>query len=77
MWIHRISGLLIFVLTFIIGIWGIKETGWQIKNQLHPILGFIVLCTVGFVVIAGIITKMMLEKMTWKTKFLLKIKMGH
>jgi hypothetical protein len=40
-------------------------------------MGFVMLCLTGVIVIGGIIAKVLLERLRWKTKLLLRIKMGH
>jgi len=40
-------------------------------------MGTIAMCTVGFVAIAGIGVKFLMERLRWKTNLLLKLKFGH
>ena len=57
MWIHGIAGILIFLSTFVLGLLAIRELGWGIVITPHTIMGFIILCLVGVLVIGGILTR--------------------
>lgn len=68
MWIHRISGFLILVGTFVLGFLAIKNLDWEIVSMAHTIVGFSILICVGLVIIGGIVARYSLENFRWNTK---------
>ena len=77
MWIHRLSGIAILGISLGSGLYIVKETAWEIKWQLHTMMGTIAMIAVGFVAIAGLFVKFLMERLRWKTNILLKLKLGH
>jgi hypothetical protein len=67
MWIHRVSGFLIFVLTIIFASIIIKDKGGEIEDNPHSIIGLVILAVVIFIIIIGIFTKKRMETMKWNT----------
>jgi len=72
-----ISGLLIFILTMTYGLLIMKELGWKILKDWHPIIGFIILIFVGLIVVGGFFVGALLNSLRWRTGLVLKIKIGH
>jgi hypothetical protein len=74
--IHLLSGLLItaatayFCFTLFIG------TGFKISGT-HTVLGFGMLCTIGFVSIGGLVLTYVKKNTTWNTRLVLNIRLGH
>lgn len=56
-WMHSILGTIIFLETFALGLYAISNLSWKISNYVHTIMGFIVLCLVGILVIGGLLTR--------------------
>ena len=77
MWIHRITGTIILLMTLIMGFLGIKHMSWTITNDLHSVMGFIVLLLIFFITVGGVFTRSMMNRIKWNTALILKIKTGH
>ena len=79
MWIHRIAGSIILLITFIMGFLALKNMAdpWEIEVALHNLIGFSILCVVLLVVMFGVFTRSMMNRMKWKTKSLIILKYGH
>lgn len=67
----------IFIITMVMGLLAMKKGDWKIQKGWHTIMGFIILCAVGLVMIGGFIVGAMLFCSRWNTSFVLKIKLGH
>ena len=66
MWIHGFSGMMILIITFVMGLIAVEDLGWKIDTKTpHAVIGFVVLCIVGVIVIAGFTTRFMQEKLRW------------
>jgi hypothetical protein len=76
MWIHRIGGTAILLITLIFAIIAVVRIG-EVENQAHNIMGFILLLIVTFIALGGIFTRSMLNRLKWNTKKALAIKKGH
>jgi uncharacterized membrane protein len=76
MWIHRIGGTAILLITLIFGIIAVVRIG-EVENQAHNVMGFILLLIVTFIALGGIFTRSMLNRLKWNTKKALAIKKGH
>lgn len=57
MWVHRIAGTVILVITIVMSLYGMKKRNWQLLNEPHYILGLIVIFGIAFLVASGIITR--------------------
>ena len=77
MWIHRITGTIILLMTLVMGFLGIKHMDWTITNDLHSVMGFIVLLLIFFITVGGVFTRSMMNRIKWNTALILKIKTGH
>lgn len=77
MWVHRISGTIILLSTFILSVMAIVKSYWRLREGLHPIGGLAVLLLVFLLVIGGFLSRNLLNKVNWGTKKLLMIKQGH
>jgi putative effector of murein hydrolase LrgA (UPF0299 family) len=64
MWIHRIWGLAILVLTVVFSILGILKSG-GIKKELHSLMGFIVLLLVPIIVLGGFVARSKMNGLKW------------
>ncbi|CDW84971.1 cytochrome b5-like heme steroid binding domain containing protein [Stylonychia lemnae] len=77
MWVHRLSGSIIWILTLVFGFIAVSKADWEVVNSLHTIIGFIVTITVTLIVLGGVFTRSMMNRLRWKTHLILKIKFGH
>jgi hypothetical protein len=77
MWIHRITGLIIWLTTVSFALYVIIKNNWVIQNDFHPILGVITLVLVTLLSFGGALSKWMLENSRWNTKKSIMIKRGH
>ncbi|CDW80902.1 cytochrome b5-like heme steroid binding domain containing protein [Stylonychia lemnae] len=78
MWIHRIVGTLIFILTVIMSIIGLRNHKYIFFGQyVHHILGFIVFFGITLLVAGGIITRSRMVRLRWKTSTILIFKNIH
>jgi|LauGreDrversion4_2_1035121.scaffolds.fasta_scaffold224039_2 hypothetical protein len=77
MWIHRISGFVIFLATFIMAMFTFKQDDWEIKSGYHPAMGLTIVITMSLLTIGGITARLFLEKSRWNTVMALRIKLGH
>lgn len=76
-YIHLVSGLIIFILTFVLAIWIIDVGTLDIDIHSHSSLGAICLIVVGIVVIQGVGVKCNEQFLKWKTWFILLTKFFH
>jgi hypothetical protein len=76
-WVHLVSGLIILVLTLSYGLLMMKEMGWEIIKDWHPIIGFLVLISISLIVIGGLFSGILMSSLRWKTGVVMKIKNGH
>lgn len=77
MWIHRFAGTIILLVTYIMGFLAIKNLNWEVEAVLHNLLGFSILVVVLLIVIAGVVTRSMMNRLKWRTKNLLRLKTAH
>ena len=80
MWIHRISGLTIAIITLTFAIWAwskIGKNGWVILDNEHSYFVFPVLFLIVFIIAGGITTRSMMRRTVWGTRKALIVKMGH
>lgn len=60
MWIHGFSGMMILILTFVMGLIALEDLGWKLDTATpHAVIGFVVLCVVGVIVIAGFLVRIL------------------
>ena len=77
MWIHRITGTIILILTFTFAIMAINQNDGVISKSYHAGIGITILCLVTLVAFGGITTRILLNRLTWKTKLALIFKRFH
>jgi len=78
MWIHRISGLIITVVTLVFAFWALSKVGWKfLSMKPHAWAAVIVLSCVLLIVMGGVLTRSMLRRLVWNTKTALLIKRVH
>jgi hypothetical protein len=77
MWIHRITGTIILLITFVLGFLALAKKNWTIDKDLHNVSGFIILVVVLILVLGGVFSRSMMNRIRWNTPLLLKIKFGH
>lgn len=77
MWIHRVSGTLTLLLTWVFAMLALKRAGWEVEVGVHQILGVIVLSFVTLIVLGGVFNRSMMQRLRWRTADMLRIKRGH
>lgn len=80
MWVHRISGTTVLVLTIVLSLYGIRGHGWIIyltKSDPHHFFGLLIFFAVTFIVAGGIVLRSRMERAQWNTEGILKMKQGH
>lgn len=77
MWIHRVSGVVILVLTYVYCLLALKQNEWKIGNKYHEVAGFIVMIVTAVIVIGGVFTRSMMNRLRWKTSKIIAIKLTH
>ena len=75
--VHIVSGTSIFIITMVMGLLAMKTSSWEIEKAWHTMMGFIILCAVGLVMLGGFFVGGMLYCSRWNTALVLKIKLGH
>lgn len=76
MWAHRISGTLTLLITLVMAFLALKEGGWEVGN-LHSVLGVIILSLVLLIVLGGVLNRSLMQRLRWRTKDVLRVKMVH
>ena len=72
-WIHRISGTFILLITIAMGIVGIYLAGWQLTGETHDVIGLIVFFSTLFVALGGIFARSRARRLEWKTKVIHRV----
>lgn len=75
--VHVFSGISILIITLVMGLLAMKRGSWEIEKLWHTLMGFAIMCAVGFLVIGGIFTAAQLYFVRWNTALILRIKLGH
>jgi hypothetical protein len=77
MWIHRIIGTIIMLITLKSG-WAVyKYANYKIGDNWHSKFVFPILYGVLFIAFGGIISRSFLRRSVWNTARALNIKKGH
>jgi integral membrane sensor domain MASE1 len=77
MWIHRIAGGLIMILTIVFASIIIYNNGSIINTDPHSIIGVIILAVVIFLTLFGVFARSRMNRLKWKTVLILRVKMLH
>ena len=77
MWIHRMIGTTIMLITLVFGWAAYKYENYYIFDNWHSKFVFIILFGVPFIAIGGIISRSFLRRSVWNTSRALYIKKGH
>lgn len=77
MWVHRISGATIFLLTLIFVFKMIAYFDWIIEIEPHFVIGTIILSLVGVVMLLGVFARSRLNRVQWNTDRALLAKNIH
>ena len=67
LWIHRVTGALMMLISLGAGIKAWQTVGWKVIPNYHAYFAFPVLFFVTFAAIGGITTKSMLRNKVWDT----------
>ena len=78
MWIHRIVGCLMLILTIIfVGLEINKKKGYIDKENPHTLIGLTILTLVLIQFSLGFFSKSRLNSLKWKTIWIMRIKKLH
>jgi hypothetical protein len=77
MWIHRISGIIILIITWTMALLALSKAKWEVEIGVHQILGVIILSLVTLIILGGVFNRSMMQRFRWRTADMLKIKRGH
>ena len=78
MWMHRICGTAILILTLVMSFIAIKEINWWIiTDVIHTCVGLIILGLVLIIVVWGVMTRYMQVNLKWQTNKILWLKFSH
>jgi hypothetical protein len=78
MWIHRVSGFLIFAITITFASILINLTGASTRpDNPHAIIGIIILALVIAITLFGVFTRSRMNRLRWKTVLILRVKNMH
>ncbi len=73
MWIHRITGTLILLITIALSIVGIAVVGWELNAEdPHHVTGLIVLFATAFIALGGIFARSRTIRLQWKTNTIMR-----
>jgi hypothetical protein len=78
MWVHRISGTIILLITIALGIVGIKMVGWELSGESpHTVIGLIIFFSTFFVAVGGVFARSRTRRLEWKTKVIHRVRGIH
>jgi amino acid permease len=78
MWVHRIVGTLILLLTISMGLVGISKMNWELSgDEPHYMIGLIIFFVTIFVAVGGVFARSMTRRLEWKTKVIHRIQGLH
>ena len=77
MWVHRVVGLAIFVLTIALSLVGMRMRNWELGGDAHYVLGLIIFFSILLLVLGGVMTRSRMNRLKWKTHVILKFKLFH
>ena len=77
--LHILIGILILFSTIALGVMMTFYVGEasNVNDEIHATLGEITIFTVGAIAAIGIISRVFMRSLTWKTKFILRSKVLH
>lgn len=77
MWIHRIAGSIIVILTFILSLVVFGKVKWRMQDSIHAVVGLVILIASGILGLGGYLTRYLMNNLKWKTNILLWIRFSH
>jgi hypothetical protein len=78
MWVHRISGTIILLITIALGIVGIKMAGWELTGKSpHTVIGLIIFFSTFFVAVGGVFARSRTRRLEWKTMVIHRVRGIH
>ena len=78
MWVHRISGTVILLITIAMGLVGIKQMNWELTGtEPHYVIGLIIFFATLFVAVGGVFARSRIRRVQWKSKFIQRVKFIH
>ena len=77
MWVHRISGALILLITLVMAFMALSHKKWYLEVGIHQIIGVTILTLVTLIAVGGVFNRSMMRRLRWRTADVLRIKRGH
>ena len=78
MWVHRISGTVILLITIAMGLVGIKQMNWELPGTgPHSLVSLITFFATLFVAVGGVFARSRIRGVQWKSKFIQRVKFIH
>lgn len=78
MWVHRLSGTMILLITIALGIVGIKISDWELAGDSpHTVIGLIIFFATFFVAVGGVFARSRARRLTWKTLVIQRVRSLH
>ncbi len=68
MWVHRINGTIMMLITLIFGFSALKRAGWQEIPGGHNLFGLAVTICVILVALGGVLTRSLANRLWWRSK---------
>lgn len=60
MWVHRICGTLMLLITFVMAFMALDKADWKVNKGVHEVLGVMILSFVALLVAGGIFNRSMM-----------------
>ena len=78
MWVHRIAGTAILIITIAMGLVGIKKMDWELTGaEPHYVIGLIIFFATLFVAVGGVFARSRIRRLQWKSKFIQRVQFIH
>jgi hypothetical protein len=77
MWIHRVCGALIMILTIVFASILIHDNEGKILANAHSIIGVIILAVVMAITLFGVFTRSRMNRLKWNTAWIMRTKNTH
>lgn len=78
MWIHRISGTFILLVTIAMGLVGISKVSWTLSGaNAHYVTGLIIFFATLFIALGGVYARSMTRRLKWQTRAIHRIQGIH
>lgn len=72
-WIHSISGTIVFLINIVYGIGAMQQMEWNIQISIHGIIGSFISVLLFLVTATGLAARLTQNRLVWKTNWILRI----